>query len=347
MSKTEILIRSLAGLLLIGSVFMAGYFGRSPWIILLFGLVFTILYLTGKQAAAAAWRSHGLAARLKILLPTFWVQIAVCGIFYLLGRGLDSFLHNHPIGDFNRIDLIITGTVLVAGLLLNKLISLLENNRISASNSVTATEPSNTSSTYVLSFEPWPITLDNFYTGVFYGHRTFRSPDEGEDAAAKTELPEAAKTTDAMIDAVEARLNIKLPLLLKQLYQRQNGGMVRNLWVPAAPEPGHKLENWRGVFSHDYCYLAPLERLDTLYTSYLDFMEEDEIEQDESIPKNAKRYIVLCQRYQDTTFLDYSQSTEQPRVGIIDFEGNDPHDVWFDSFDDFFKALKRGELVDI
>jgi hypothetical protein len=73
-------------------------------------------------------------------------------------------------------------------------------------------------------------------------------------------------------------------------------------------------------------------------------MDEDEIAQDNSIPKDAKRYIILCKRYLDTTFLDYSKSSTNPRVGIVDFEGIDKMDVWFDSFDAFFAALRRGEL---
>ena len=124
----------------------------------------------------------------------------------------------------------------------------------------------------------------------------------------------------------------------------QNGGGLSDLWVPIIDKPSNNLDDCRGVFSHDYCDLVPLDQLETLHDVYLYSMSEDDIAKSKYSQKNAKRYILLSLRCADATFLDYSQSSFEPKVGIVDFERIDKNDVWFDTFDDFFASLKRGEL---
>lgn len=308
------------------------------------GGVFTILYILGKKAARDLWAAYGFNGILKTLMPTYCVQALVCGIFYLLGRGIGNLSDRNQTLEFGTFDLILSGAILSFGLLTSGFLWFMERKTSIVAVVTDATAETVKKSGYKMEFDPVSITLENFYTSVFYGHRDRNNAEIPGDEDTPNVLPEKAQTTEAMIKAAEERLDIVLPPILRKLYERQNGGMVGNLWVAAVANPSLELEDWRGVFSHDYCYLAPLEYLRTLYDSYLDFKYEDEIEQDEEIPKNAKRYIILCQRYMDTTFLDYSQSKDKPRVGIVDFDRIDAKDVWFESFDEFFAALKRGDI---
>jgi len=344
MSKLETTLRLLTGLVIVLVVVLVGYMARSPWNIPLLGAVFTILFLLGKRCLTLAQLFS-----IKNSLITFAVQIVLCGILYLIGRGIGSFVHAGGMVALSLIDGYIALALLVFGVItalyLQRLskIELVEPLSQPAEVQINAKASTQPRCEYVLSFDVGPITLDNFFESVYYGHL---ERDANGQIIKSDSLPEAAKTTSEMIAATEARLGVVFPPLLKQLYLKQNGGDVGNLWVPCVNNPSNELDEWRGVFSHDYCYLAPLQLLTTLYDSYLDYMDAEEIEQSPDVQKHAKDYIILCQRYADTTFLDYSQSKQQPRVGIVDFEGIDKNDVWFDSFDDFFAALKRGELVD-
>lgn len=193
----------------------------------------------------------------------------------------------------------------------------------------------------VIQFYDAPITKDNFFVAPYYRHIKF---DEKDTKIETTELPENAKPSLSLIKETEVRLGITFPTQLKSLYMLQNGGSVGDLWVPIVHNLSQYLDDWRGVFSHDYCHLVPLKELETLHDVYLYAMTEDEIAKSEYSQKDAKRYVLLSIRCADATFLDYSQSSCEPKVGVIDFEGIDKNDVWFDTFDDFFAALKRGEL---
>jgi hypothetical protein len=342
MSKLETTLRLLTGLVIVLSVVLLGYMARSPWNIPLLGAVFTLLFLLGKRSTV---HTLGALFSFKNLLITFLTQLVLCGILYLIGRGIGSFLHQGAIVSLSLIDGYVALALLIFGVITALYLQRLSNFKPVESLSQSASAPANGQSRceYVLSFDDAPITLDNFFESVYYGHL---ERDATGQIIRSDSLPEAAKTTNEMIVATEARLGVVFPPLLKQLYLKQNGGDVGNLWVPCVNNPSNELDDWRGVFSHDYCYLAPLQQLTTLYDSYLDYMDEDEIEHSPHVEKHAKDYVILCQRYADTTFLDYSQSKQQPRVGIVDFEGIDKNDVWFDSFDEFFAALKRGELID-
>lgn len=195
---------------------------------------------------------------------------------------------------------------------------------------------------YYIKIEDTPLCVETFYRERFSAHRS------DELFGYPPERPRGWITTPEMIQEAEERLNIVLPPLLRKLYEYQNGGDLDELWVPTKPNPGIELEDWRGVFAYGYDELSPLEGLCTLFDCALSFMSPEEAEegigQCPFLPSQAKRYIVLSQRYHDTTFLDYSNSNEHPRVGIVEFEGLDPVDIWFESFDDFFHALRRGSV---
>lgn len=351
MVKLDIFIRVCSGLVIVFSAILMGYMGRSQWTILLLGLVFAVLYLLGKRALPNDYFSRG--AFVKQFAVTYVVQVILYGVLYLIGRGLGSLVIQQPIAPFSLLDVYFALVLLLFGVVTTLWLHRLEKNKSistlgQVATSIHARAEGDKTSTeyrceYILLFQSDPITLDTFFESVFYGHIERDASGQRENANS---LPEAAKPSAKLIAETEARLGVLFPPLLKQLYLRQNGGDVGNLWVPCVNQPTNDLAQWRGVFSHDYCYLAPLQQLTTLYDSYLDYMDEEEITQSPHVQKHAKDYVILCQRYADTTFLDYSQSKTQPRVGVVDFDGIEKNDVWFDTFDDFFAALRRGELID-
>lgn len=63
------LLRLAVGLFLVLYVGAMGFVGRSAWIILPLGLVFTLLYFIGKSAARTVWRTEGLRAFIKPFFP--------------------------------------------------------------------------------------------------------------------------------------------------------------------------------------------------------------------------------------------------------------------------------------
>lgn len=342
--------RIAVGILLVICAVLPGVLGRSPWLILGLSLVFTVLYFQGKRAAIQAWRNGQRKAIIDALPVTWFTQLVLCGIFYLIGRGIGSLLGRHLTTSLAGFDDIYLLAVAVGGIIVGQIIVMIED-RVAKNPPILLSETKQEAidmatpkcPKWVMEFDEAPITLDNFFTGYYYGHYNYitKNGDLGD------ELTDEALSSPQKIQAAEERLGIKFPPLLRQLYARQNGGMVGDLWVPRIANPTEDYEDWCGAFSHDYCYLTPLDKLRTLYDSYLGYLNEDEIEagmQDGSLCKDARRYVILCQRYADTTFLDYSQSDDNPRVGVVDFERVEKQNVWFDSFDSFFAALKRGEL---
>ena len=101
--------------------------------------------------------------------------------------------------------------------------------------------------------------------------------------------------------------------------------------------PRFNTDDWRGVFSIDFCELRPLEYLLTLDDALQDYSEE----LGDRVPKNASRMVVLSQRYLDVTCLDYSQ-TGEPKVFIADFDiYSSKQELRVDDFATFFESLKR------
>lgn len=142
--------------------------------------------------------------------------------------------------------------------------------------------------------------------------------------------------TDAMIGAAQTRLDIRLPRTLADIYRRHDGGYVGRLWVPLLEGPVDK-RHWRAVMAPGYHHLRPLRALTTLREATLIWADAEE--DADLIPEQAHRYIVLAQRYEDTTFLDYSEPGP-PRLSVVDFEHRKPS-VHFDSFSAFLGAVRR------
>jgi SMI1 / KNR4 family (SUKH-1) len=325
MSTRETYLRILTGFLLVAGVFAYGVMGRAPVVIAGLALVFTVLYIHSKWHL---WKPLTVAPYgvklLKLLGGTFVSQLVVCGVIYLCGRGVGNLLEIGTADQLSVVDVIGLGALLATGLALGHACNVVARQKVVAEHSISVSAPE-PDSPYRMIFDPEPLTLDNFYTGLW------------------KRLVEVNPASSELIAQTEERLGITLPPLLRRLYEKQNGGMCDNLWVPAVPNPSDNFKDWRGVFAHDYCYLLPLEKLDRLYASYRDFLSEEEIEERDDIPTHAKKMIVLAQRYMDTTYLDYSEPGA-PRVGIVDFDGINKCDVRFNDFDTFFAALKRGEI---
>jgi cell wall assembly regulator SMI1 len=159
-----------------------------------------------------------------------------------------------------------------------------------------------------------------------------------------TEYTDSSASAKQIIET-EKRLDIILPSGLKKLYEYQDGGYVGELYVPKQLICGTDVDQWRNVFS-GYNEIWSLNGLETLFDSALTFLTEEEAEEALGhcpfLPKEAKRYIVFYQYYHDTLFLDYTKSHQNPRVGVFNFEGDDKEILWFESFEQFFSALRRG-----
>ena len=90
-NKTEVVLRVASGLaLLIGAV-LFGYFFRSPWSIVLMGIVFTAGFIAGKWPLWKAMNlEHGITHSIVKLPPTFLVQIILVSVLYIIGYGLGA-----------------------------------------------------------------------------------------------------------------------------------------------------------------------------------------------------------------------------------------------------------------
>ncbi len=190
-----------------------------------------------------------------------------------------------------------------------------------------------------------PISLDNF----FVDHH-FTNKENVYDGSKETVLNEdLAYPTLDKINGIEAKLKIKFPDKLTQLYLKQNGGPVGGLMAPKVENPELKEENWLTPFS-GYDDLNTLEDLRTVFDSVEDYASYPEDK--EMFPKECERLIIIAQWYRHTLFLDYRNSTE-PRVGFVDFDmfddlQNDNWEAatfWWNDFDFFFSKLLRGEYL--
>lgn len=322
MSKTEKIIRIVSGFTIFAVILSLGLFAYSPWNIPIIAVPCTILYILGKEISRIIFLKSDHVKRCVVLAKTYISQLIFCAVLYVLGRGMNELMLHIADRNFSSTDLLFALGLLILGIINEVLLACLKPKPVATTSGVFQQR------NYTISFQPEPITIDNFYSDPFWGHKN---------------NPDLIKGDLKKIEEAERRLGVILPPLLKELYLKQNGGMAQNLYVPIVDNPGNDNSDWRWVFSPGYEYLNPAERLCNLKGSCLLGMDEDEIEQEGDFLKNAEKYIVLCKRYSDVTFLDYSGPGE-PRVGVVDFDKIDPKNVWFNDFEQFFKALRRGEL---
>lgn len=335
-SPISIALRIAAGLLLVGAAVYAGFAARSPWIILALAVVFTVCHAAGRwRGWQKAVTEHGTATILKGVLSTFVAQCILVGLLYLIGYGLGALINGDRVAaPFSMTDIkgvALLGTVSIGIAALLTLVEPSPAARDGGLENATSVLPNGDSSDVPdLDIDPTPLTVETFYEAPYHGHK---------DHEAGGLKPEAL-LTDEQIAAQEQRLGIVLPPLLKQLYRRQNGGNVGWLLVPLKADPSPTHDDWRGAFSIDYCDLMPLTNLSTLFEAQCAWLDPDSPEDADQFVPGAKQIIPLSMRYMDCTVLDYS-NPGAPRAGIVDYDSDGTTDIWFDTFEDLFAALRR------
>ena len=121
-------LRAIVALAVVGTAIYSGFVHRSPWIIALLSLSFTVLYIAGK---IAQWRmlahSEGLAGVAKALAVTVPVQTVIAGVCYLIGLGLGAiFAKREFAGAIETFDLTLAGGLLVFGVAASAIIYTVE-----------------------------------------------------------------------------------------------------------------------------------------------------------------------------------------------------------------------------
>lgn len=302
-------LRLAMGATIVLAMIAAGVLHRSPAVVGLAVPVLTLLYAFGKWTAwSAAWRSGGSAAIVRAVLLTLPAQAVLAGVLYLLGLGLGKLLApSSALAALSAIDIGTSVAVFVVGAAVSAVLLRLERHE---------PPPPATQRWQALPFEPdpTPIVPATFFVS-----------------------PAGAPATEEAIAATEARLGVRLPALLRQLYAIADGGFVGDLYVPLKPDPAPLWGDWRGAFAIDYSSLAPLDQLRTVAAHYAEFCDDPE-----DVPEHAERRVILQARYGDMTLLDYSGGPE-PHVQIVDFDKRrgEQLDIEFEDFERFFAALRR------
>ncbi|BBY50459.1 hypothetical protein MARA_39270 [Mycolicibacterium arabiense] len=338
-------LRLAAALAVVGTMVVVGWVQRSPWVVLLATPVFTVLYALGKWNAWKLARRNGGGRQIALsTLVTLPIQAVVAGVFYVLGVGLGRLVvGNRALAPLTAADTITMALLLVVGTAISVAVIRLESTAPAKATGPSApggpltADAVNVEPEIELDIDPSPLTLDTFFVSPEHW-RTNAAREALESRSGPVRKPPSAADED-MIAAAETRLGVRLPDTLRALYRVLNGGYVGWLYVPLVPNPRPVYDDWRGAFSIDYSSLASLETLRTVAEHYADFTHDPE-----DLPENAEHLIVLQARYGDMTLLDYSGGPP-PRVLLVNYDkapGEDPVDLAFDDFDQFFAAL-RGE----
>ncbi|MDO5610546.1 MAG: SMI1/KNR4 family protein [Pseudomonadota bacterium] len=327
----------LAALLLAGPA-LAGWLARSPWVILVFALVFAINFAIGRWAA---WRvllrdgplSKWVASALSLLA----VQAVLVTILYLSGAGIAAVLRGQFITHaMTMMDLL---AALSLGLLCAVFARWLLRHETRAYQRALHGTPAMQKDE--IRIDDKPVSLDDFYRGHHYAHI------DGEG-----DLTPEAHGSEATIAAAETRLGIRLPDTLRALYLRQNGGLVG---TPGANDLGIVRRGigtprlWDDLITpfSGYSTLNPCESLESAWTSFLAFADPaDETNYGHLFANGTDQMIVLAQWYRETLFLDY-RKPGPPQVGFVDFDDADwaSKVIGWPDFDDFFSQLRRFESL--
>ncbi len=121
-------LRITSGLIVVATMGYAGYVHRSPWVILLFGGVFTVLYIHGKlpQWRRAVSQQGWLAVLLGLPL-TFAIQCVLAAMFYLIGFGLGALFTDAAVqGELTAFDYQTAGALLAIAVPIGFIVHWLE-----------------------------------------------------------------------------------------------------------------------------------------------------------------------------------------------------------------------------
>lgn len=112
-------VRIIMGLAVVGTAVAAGILYRSPWIVALLTLSFTVLYVGGKFSQ---WRMlarmNGFGAIAQALALTFPIQAFLCGLFYLVGLGIGALFGQRSFAErLDGFDVALAGGLLILGVI--------------------------------------------------------------------------------------------------------------------------------------------------------------------------------------------------------------------------------------
>ena len=188
--------------------------------------------------------------------------------------------------------------------------------------------------------DPNPPTLATFLHARHYS-----------DGDAEVSLPRQIER----IERLEAEHGVRLPDILRALYQRQNGGHTRFQIVPAGDHPELVFEaadpypafqrSWLEAFIDND--LLPLENVRTLgwYSDQIAFA--DERMSWRHVIEDVDRLLVLnCYGSEAFLCLDFRANRQEPRVVQLSqvTSGRFEASFTYESFEAFFMATRR--LVD-
>jgi len=325
-------LRMIAGIGLLIGAGAAGYLARSPWIILLFGAMFTVSFVIGRWSRWQMAAKAGMLSKALLGIPvTFLVQCVLVGILYLIGFGLGALIgRSDGIAALSMVDVKAAAALMVFGGGLGLIVNLLERaGSVTEPGSLSSDSADDQSSApeFPITVETASITPDRFF---------FRYANDTAEVTPPASIEQVA--------AAEARLGVTLPDLLKQLYALQDGGGVNNLIVVEPDEtPPAGVETMFNPFS-GYNDLYKTEHLQTARDTFLNFAEPEDEDYAELFQNGTDQLVVLAQWYQETLFLDYRQPGE-PSVGFVDFDHrlwNEQIRTWPD-FETFFSRLHHYE----
>lgn len=320
----------ITGLLLLAGVLLAGFYGRSPWIILPLWLAFTVSFVIGRlKRWQLAIKQHGTHTLAKGIASTFISQLILVSLLYLVGLGLGTLLSGYnKLGTFGQYDWIWAFSLGLFGAVAGLIISRLEHQVKQSANEANS-KPETPFPDFPIRILKAPITPETF----------FHSQTSEDDPAG---------LSDAEITAVETRLGIKLPDGLRALYRHQNGGYLSVMCItPPDKTPPFGIDDLLHPFS-GYNDLHACTELKTVWEGFLDFADPDDKENYGHLFENGTdKMVLLAQWYQESLFLDYNQAGA-PRVGYVDFDRQNwiEHTKWWPSFEAFFAALRLYEDMD-
>jgi len=347
---------SMAAVLILPVIYL-GLSQRSLWVIPLFAVVFTILFIHGKQTQWKKLLQERKAMIVPNLLMTGLSQVVVVGVSYLVGFGL-AHLVTDPgprlpltaMDYYMAIGLLIVGFGL--GTIANKMTAAIYTDltdMISGAKDQLDELDSNlanyTGATSAQDIEirilDTPVTPESLIASIHYSHGKY----VGEDNTFDNTPTEASAGGEDKIAEAEARLGLQLPEGLRAIYRLHNGGSIADVCIIKDGVEGTDLrhEDILTPFS-GYNDLNPLEQLVTARDSFLDFASPDEDIYAPLFEGGTDKMIVLAQWYRETLFLDYNQPGE-PRVGFTDFDNDDwqNHTQYWSNFGTFFAALRHYE----
>lgn len=180
----------------------------------------------------------------------------------------------------------------------------------------------------VFSLVDEPPTLDTFWA-------------EGEHWALRD--ADTSQTADALIRQAEAKFGIRLPALLKALYERKKGGYTHYSYYPRVPNPRPAREDWVWVNIGEE--ILPPHRLETLgeLSDMTDFPDKDSSYR--SLFPDADRLIVMSRHgWESFLCLDYRTHGPEgdPEVVYLEEELDGLKEVLrAPSFETFFEGLRK------